>query len=198
MQIEPELELVTETNSTEDIEASDDDFPQGTFYEIGEDEEEIPTGVPAELTRKSDHPHLPELTSQLDHSFLDPSSRSVEVAESIQVSLKHHHTANYRNNNKHRPDSSKLSQMSSSSSQEENTRNLQEQREKSAKKFGYILDGSDVRKYRVEERTPDGYIVGEYGILSDQHGFVRGVRYTADGTINPRLIHEALMKFLSL
>ena len=187
MQIEPELEPAAETNSTEDIEA--DDSPQGTFYEIGEDEEEIPTGVPAELTQKSDH-HLPELTSELDHSFLDPSSRSVEVAESIQVSLKHH--TNYPHQH---PVSSAPSQPSS---QDENTRKLQEQREKSAKKFGYILDGSDVRKYRVEERTPDGYIVGEYGILSDQHGFVRGVRYTADGTINPRLIHEALMKFLSL
>ncbi|CAL8116822.1 unnamed protein product [Orchesella dallaii] len=69
---------------------------------------------------------------------------------------------------------------------------------KSGKKFGYVIEGSNVRKYRVEERTPDGFIVGEYGVLNNQNAFLRGVRYTADGTINPRLIHEALMKFLSL
>lgn len=70
--------------------------------------------------------------------------------------------------------------------------------ERPSKKFGYVLDGSDVRKYRVEERTPDGYIVGEYGVINHDNGFLRGVRYTADSTINPRLIHQALMKFLSL
>ncbi|XP_028129772.1 uncharacterized protein LOC114325839 [Diabrotica virgifera virgifera] len=65
-------------------------------------------------------------------------------------------------------------------------------------KFGYVVEGKNYRKYRVEERTADGFIVGEYGVVSHDDGSLRGVRYTADGTINPRLISEALMKFLSL
>ncbi|XP_076251298.1 uncharacterized protein LOC143190680 [Rhynchophorus ferrugineus] len=65
-------------------------------------------------------------------------------------------------------------------------------------KFGYVVEGRNYRKYRVEERTPDGFIVGEYGVVSHDDGSLRGVRYTADGTINPRLIYDALMKFLSL
>jgi len=65
-------------------------------------------------------------------------------------------------------------------------------------KFGYVLEGADVRRYRVEERTPDGFIVGEYGVLNHDNRFLRGVRYTADGTINPSVIHDALMKFLAL
>ncbi|KAJ8983252.1 hypothetical protein NQ317_015599 [Molorchus minor] len=65
-------------------------------------------------------------------------------------------------------------------------------------KFGYVVEGRNFRKYRVEERTADGFIVGEYGVVSHDDGSLRGVRYTADGTINPRLIYDALMKFLSL
>lgn len=65
-------------------------------------------------------------------------------------------------------------------------------------KVGYVVEGRNYRKYRVEERTVDGFIVGEYGVVSHDDGSLRGVRYTADGTINPRLISEALMKFLSL
>lgn len=65
-------------------------------------------------------------------------------------------------------------------------------------KVGYVVEGRNYRKYRVEERTPDGFIVGEYGVLSHDDGSLRGVRYTADGTINPRLIYDALMKFLAL
>lgn len=65
-------------------------------------------------------------------------------------------------------------------------------------KFGYVVEGRNFRKYRVEERTPDGFIVGEYGVVSNDDGSLRGVRYTADGTINPRLIYDALLKFLSL
>ncbi|KAJ9596078.1 hypothetical protein L9F63_012733 [Diploptera punctata] len=65
-------------------------------------------------------------------------------------------------------------------------------------KFGYVVEGRNFRKYRVEERTPDGFIVGEYGVVSHDDGSLRGVRYTADGTINPRLIYDALLKFLSL
>jgi len=65
-------------------------------------------------------------------------------------------------------------------------------------KFGYVVEGRNFRKYQVEERTPDGFIVGEYGVVSHDDGSLRGVRYTADGTINPRLIYDALVKFLSL
>ncbi|XP_058789369.1 uncharacterized protein LOC131674788 [Phymastichus coffea] len=65
-------------------------------------------------------------------------------------------------------------------------------------KVGYVVEGRNYRKYRVEERTSDGFIVGEYGVVSHDDGSLRGVRYTADGTINPRLIYDALMKFLAL
>jgi hypothetical protein len=65
-------------------------------------------------------------------------------------------------------------------------------------KVGYVEEGQNYRKYRVEERTPDGFIVGEYGVVSHDDGSLRGVRYTADGTINPQLIYDALMKFLAL
>lgn len=65
-------------------------------------------------------------------------------------------------------------------------------------KFGYVVEGRDFKKYRVEERTSDGFIVGEYGVVRHDDGSLRGVRYTADSTINPRVIYEALVKFLSL
>lgn len=65
-------------------------------------------------------------------------------------------------------------------------------------KVGYVVEGRNYRKYRVEERTADGFIVGEYGVVNHDDGILRGVRYTADGTISPRLISETLMKFLSL
>ncbi|PZC82748.1 hypothetical protein B5X24_HaOG209846 [Helicoverpa armigera] len=65
-------------------------------------------------------------------------------------------------------------------------------------KVGYVLEGRQFKKYRVEERTPDGFIVGEYGVVRNEDGALRGVRYTADGDASPRLIHDALMKFLQL
>lgn len=65
-------------------------------------------------------------------------------------------------------------------------------------KVGYVVEGRNYRKYRVEERTPDGFIVGEYGVLSHDDGSLRGVRYTADGATHPKVIYNALMKFLSL
>lgn len=65
-------------------------------------------------------------------------------------------------------------------------------------KVGYVVEGRKYRKYRVEEKTPDGFIVGEYGVVSHNDGNLRGVRYTADSNINPRLIYDALLKFLSL
>lgn len=70
--------------------------------------------------------------------------------------------------------------------------------DKDNNKFGYIVEGRDFRKYRIEERTPDGFIVGEYGVFKHDDGSLRGVRYTADSTTNPRLIYDALVKFLSL
>ncbi|KAL7295577.1 hypothetical protein TKK_0011216 [Trichogramma kaykai] len=70
--------------------------------------------------------------------------------------------------------------------------------EEDGHKVGYVVEGRNYRKYRVEERTADGFIVGEYGVVSHDDGSLRGVRYTADGTINPRLIYDALMKFLAL
>lgn len=66
------------------------------------------------------------------------------------------------------------------------------------RKSGYVVDGKHYRKYRVEEETPDGFIVGEYGVVSHHDGTTRGVRYTADSSINPRVIYEALAKFLAL
>lgn len=65
-------------------------------------------------------------------------------------------------------------------------------------KVGFVVEGRNYRKYRVEEKTPDGFIVGEYGVVSNNDGSLRGVRYTADSNISPNLIYEALMKFLSL
>lgn len=65
-------------------------------------------------------------------------------------------------------------------------------------KVGYVVEDRKYRKYRVEERTPDGFIVGEYGVVSHDDGSLRGVRYTADSNIDPKLIYEALMKFLDL
>lgn len=65
-------------------------------------------------------------------------------------------------------------------------------------KVGYVVEGRQFKKYRVEERTSDGFIVGEYGVVRNEDGALRGVRYTADSDASPRLIYDALMKFLQL
>ncbi|KAI4458025.1 thada/death receptor interacting protein [Holotrichia oblita] len=65
-------------------------------------------------------------------------------------------------------------------------------------KNGYVIEGRKERRYRVEERTSDGFIVGEFGIVNRDDGLLRGVRYTAEETINPKIIYDTLMKFLSL
>ncbi|KAL4715592.1 hypothetical protein ACJJTC_009218 [Scirpophaga incertulas] len=65
-------------------------------------------------------------------------------------------------------------------------------------KVGYVVEGKQYKKYRVEERTPDGFIVGEYGVVRNEDGALRGVRYTADSEVSPGLINDALMKFLQL
>lgn len=65
-------------------------------------------------------------------------------------------------------------------------------------KVGYVVKGRQFNKYRVEERTSDGFIVGEYGVVRNEDGALRGVRYTADSEASSRLINDALMKFLQL
>ncbi|KAM7363831.1 uncharacterized protein ACRADG_000585 isoform 2-T3 [Cochliomyia hominivorax] len=65
-------------------------------------------------------------------------------------------------------------------------------------KVAYIVEGQNYRKYRVEEETDDGFIVGEYGVVDHNDGNLRGVRYTADSTINRSLIQKALLTFLKL
>ncbi|XP_019848603.2 uncharacterized protein LOC105233901 [Bactrocera dorsalis] len=65
-------------------------------------------------------------------------------------------------------------------------------------KVAYVVEGRNYRKYRVEEKTDDGFIVGEYGVVDHNDGNLRGVRYTADSTINRSLIHKALLTFLKL
>lgn len=43
------------------------------------------------------------------------------------------------------------------------------------------------------------FFSSEYGLLNNNDGSpIQGVRYTADSNINPRLIYDALLKFLSL
>ncbi|EDW39237.1 GL13520 [Drosophila persimilis] len=65
-------------------------------------------------------------------------------------------------------------------------------------KVAYVVEGRNYRKYRVEEKTDDGFIVGEYGVVDHNDGNLWGVRYTADSTINRSLIQKALLAFLKL
>lgn len=61
------------------------------------------------------------------------------------------------------------------------------------------LTEMEAEKYLVEEKTPDGHIVGEFGVISRSSGsLIHGVRYVAHGSIDPDLIKEALRTFLSL
>uniref|UniRef100_A0A1A9WJQ8 Uncharacterized protein n=1 Tax=Glossina brevipalpis TaxID=37001 RepID=A0A1A9WJQ8_9MUSC len=73
-----------------------------------------------------------------------------------------------------------------------------EQNENDDAKVAYVVEGRNYRKYRVEEKTDDGFIVGEYGVVDHNDGNLRGVRYTADSTINRSLIQKALLTFLKL
>lgn len=63
---------------------------------------------------------------------------------------------------------------------------------------GYVVEEHNVSRFRLEEKTPDGFIIGEYGVVDHNTGDVNGVRYTADSTADPHLIYETLMKFLEL
>ncbi|XP_073815431.1 uncharacterized protein [Musca autumnalis] len=66
-------------------------------------------------------------------------------------------------------------------------------------KVAYVVEGRNYRKYRVETKTDDGYIVGEYGVVHHDDGNLRGVRYTADiNNTDRRLIQKALLTFLKL
>ncbi|KAL1475374.1 hypothetical protein MTO96_037328 [Rhipicephalus appendiculatus] len=57
--------------------------------------------------------------------------------------------------------------------------------------------GGSLRKFRYEERTPEGAIVGEFGFHKND-GVIRGVRYTAEPGVHPKVLYEALVKFFSL
>ncbi|XP_053648082.2 uncharacterized protein [Cherax quadricarinatus] len=63
---------------------------------------------------------------------------------------------------------------------------------------GYVVEEHNISRFRLEEKTPDGFIIGEYGVVDHSTGDVNGVRYTADSTADPHLIYETLMKFLEL
>lgn len=63
---------------------------------------------------------------------------------------------------------------------------------------GYVVEEHNLSRFRLEEKTSDGFIIGEYGVVDHTTGDVNGVRYTADSTADPRLIYESLMKFLEL
>nr|XP_045617713.1 mucin-5AC-like [Procambarus clarkii] len=63
---------------------------------------------------------------------------------------------------------------------------------------GYVVEEHNISRFRLEEKTSDGFIIGEYGVVDHSTGDVNGVRYTADSTADPHLIYETLMKFLKL
>ncbi|XP_076307722.1 uncharacterized protein LOC143223527 [Tachypleus tridentatus] len=64
-------------------------------------------------------------------------------------------------------------------------------------KLRYIVDDGRFRKFRNEEKTAEGQIVGELGIHHG-NGVIRGVQYTASADVHPKLLYETLVKFLSL
>ncbi|XP_076371782.1 uncharacterized protein LOC143257247 [Tachypleus tridentatus] len=64
-------------------------------------------------------------------------------------------------------------------------------------KVRYSTDDGSLRRFRHEEKTPEGLIVGELGIHRG-NGVIRGVQYTAEADVHPKLLYETLVKFLSL
>lgn len=202
----------------------EDSPPEGTFVVLGDDENEGDS-IDGDLGRPlmlhhftippNDKPTVSVSTSvsssistngptsrRVPQSFQDQQAQpSQPQSHHRQYHFQHHQviSTNKPSGGNYSSDSGLITNNNNNSSDslEINSQQPQPQK-KTGKKFGYVIEGANVRKYRVEERTPDGYIVGEYGVLNNQNAFLRGVRYTADGTINPRLIHEALMKFLSL
>lgn len=133
-------------------------------------------------------PKNPELTTERPHSdtttvdYNPTPEQNYEIDESVSV------MTNGRQHGVQLPTNSpNVSPSPAASSQDDPDPQV-----------GYVVEGRNFRKYRVEEKTADGFIVGEYGVVSNDDGSLRGVRYTADSDINPNLIYEALMKFLSL
>lgn len=174
------------------------------FYELGEDEEDEPKELildsdsmqasieAAQLAaRRWELPVLHQTSLLPTQSYVRTSAEGM-AAESLSIPYQNGEMPNVRMTLEDGGAKAKVT------SHNLDTRSPNIETSSSGKRFGYVLNGSKLKKYRVEERTPDGFIVGEYGVLNQNNGMLRGVRYTADGTINPRLIHEALMKFLSL
>ncbi|XP_064489488.1 uncharacterized protein LOC135401172 [Ornithodoros turicata] len=68
--------------------------------------------------------------------------------------------------------------------------------DESGYKLGYSVDDGKLKRFRYEERTPEGAIVGEFGY--HKNGVIRGVRYAAEPGVHPKVVYEALVKFFSL
>lgn len=64
-------------------------------------------------------------------------------------------------------------------------------------KLGYTVSEGNLKKFRYEERTPEGAIVGEFGFHKND-GVIRGVRYSAEPGVHPKVLYEALVKFFTL
>lgn len=64
-------------------------------------------------------------------------------------------------------------------------------------KLGYTVNEGNLKKFRYEERTPEGAIVGEFGFHKND-GVIRGVRYSAEPGVHPKVLYEALVKFFTL
>lgn len=63
-------------------------------------------------------------------------------------------------------------------------------------KLKYSVDDGNLKRFRYEEKTPEGAIVGEFGF--HKNGVIRGVRYAAEPGVHPKVLYEALVKFFSL
>lgn len=147
------------------------------------------TGANWEQQGKTYSPHPTSQTSRTPLVYVQPE-QNYEIDESVSV---------ITNGRTHGVQSLKtLADKLPSATPALDGKTLEATTDADGQKVGYVVEGRNYRKYRVEERTSDGFIVGEYGVVSHNDGTLRGVRYTADGTINPRLIYDALMKFLSL
>ncbi|KAK7065895.1 hypothetical protein SK128_023666, partial [Halocaridina rubra] len=63
---------------------------------------------------------------------------------------------------------------------------------------GYVAVEHNISRFRHEEKTHDGFIVGEYGEVDHFTGDVSGVRYIAVDNADPNLIYDSLIQFLNL
>ncbi|XP_060803624.1 uncharacterized protein LOC106141769 [Amyelois transitella] len=144
--------------------------------------------VPADYRPWHQHSQSPEITS---------TSNTTPVTTGTRADL-----SNIKGNTEHQPEKNYEIDEKISVLSEGRIHGVQESTTEKCKeencKVGYVVEGRQFKKYRVEERTSDGFIVGEYGVVRNEDGALRGVRYTADGDASPRLIYDALMKFLQL